>query len=326
MDVVFGFNCSSWPHVADEWIHRSRSSGWPSVETVHTIVSEGCHVVAASHAFSSNREVEFRFSFSQAEVALFQVMSLEQKHCYASFKAIVCKSVDIYTRPKKRNVELIWSPTTWKPSFSGRVKQFLKKSGTHPRDGSDVSLFLVDQLAICLDDKCLPGYFIPQYNLLETIPDEHLMTLSCIVNHIRQNPIETAMEFLTSMVLYQFRPSHFFEYLNSHLTPLPSDTVDIEKIVFQKELSFLQNLILSYDKCECCDNVWWRHIVMGREPSMTSWLVYIIVSLLLNCICSMLYNYDRVWQPLEETAASYSQREMAGGGRFHWLEVNGAWR
>ena len=33
--------------------------------------------------------------------------------------------------------------------------------------------------------------------------------------------------------------------------------------------------------------------------------------------------YDHDWQPLEETAPSHSQKEMAGGGRFHWLEVNG---
>ena len=70
----------------------------------------------------------------------------------------------------------------------------------------------------------------------------------------------------------------------------------------------------------CCDNVWWRHIVMGREPSMTSWLVYITVSLLLNCICSMYYyiriTIDSLW--MRRPPVTLKERWLAAGAFIGW--------
>ena len=77
------------------------------------------------------------------------------------------------------------------------------------------------------------------------------------------------------------------------------------------------------------DDVRWRHMLVGREQSMTSWLAYINVSLLLNCIS--MYYIIYVWSWL--TASGRDGRQLLSrrdgwrrrGGRFHWLEVNGAW-
>ena len=98
LDMVPGFKCVSWPPTAREWIYRTRQSGWPTDESIKEIVSEGCHVVAAAHHFSEERDLEFRFSFSLAEVALFQVMSTEQKQCYALFKAILRRNLKVMNR------------------------------------------------------------------------------------------------------------------------------------------------------------------------------------------------------------------------------------
>ena len=105
-DCVFAFRCLTWPPIASEWISRERVSGWPSQKTIAKIVSDGCHVVAVSHDFSEEKDIEFRFSFSVAEVSLFHDMSPEQRQCYASFKAIVGKCLKIMNTNHSADINL----------------------------------------------------------------------------------------------------------------------------------------------------------------------------------------------------------------------------
>ena len=88
-DLVYYFPCSVWPPQARSWIERERPSQWPSQDTIQRIVSQGCGIVKTAHPLSSDPDFEYRFSFSLAEVRLFETLTIDQKDCFVSFKAIV---------------------------------------------------------------------------------------------------------------------------------------------------------------------------------------------------------------------------------------------
>ena len=78
-DFVPAVACACWPSQANEWTTRVRLSGWPSKDLVEKIVGCGCHVVPIGHHSSACPEYQWRFSFSIAEVALIQSLSIPQK-------------------------------------------------------------------------------------------------------------------------------------------------------------------------------------------------------------------------------------------------------
>ena len=48
VDLVFAFRCPQWPSAAREWVNRKRH--WPTSETVHGIIQQGCAAVAKGFA------------------------------------------------------------------------------------------------------------------------------------------------------------------------------------------------------------------------------------------------------------------------------------
>ena len=72
VDIVPYVSCLTWPPIAEPWIHRKRPCSWPSKVTIRAIVSKGCRIVHKPHELSTNKEFEFRFSFSEAELILFE--------------------------------------------------------------------------------------------------------------------------------------------------------------------------------------------------------------------------------------------------------------
>jgi len=48
VDLVFAFRCPQWPSAAREWVNRKRH--WPTPETIHGIIQQGCAAVAKGFA------------------------------------------------------------------------------------------------------------------------------------------------------------------------------------------------------------------------------------------------------------------------------------
>ena len=257
-DIVLVFKCLTWPCVAGEWIHRKRQSGWPSQRTIEAIVSEGCHVVASAHDFSHDKDLEFRFSFSLAEIALFSQMSQNQKQCYVTFKATVTKCPYFLAQQNKNDNEKLKSYQL-KTIFLWACESIPKDEWTTPSGLTRCFLFLIDQLLICLRTKSLPGYFIPEYNLFDTLPKEQLEYFANVVHVIRLNLMKYAIQFLSTMFLY--RDSMFLEQLDAYLKPIPAGTKNIDKVAFIKELTFLQKLLISFDR-NVIPNFWRKSSIL----------------------------------------------------------------
>ena len=158
-DFVLAIKCNGWPLCAQEWISRQRC--WPSQDLVQTIVKEGFHIV-----FKSSPEGDFRLSYSNAETLLITNLSDLQFKTFCAFKYFVS------------HYEKNWSPNAKKAVCSYHLKTILlwycEKSD--PKDWTEDKivahlLSLIDDLILAIDEKNLPMYFMPKYNLMERLED-----------------------------------------------------------------------------------------------------------------------------------------------------------
>ncbi|XP_033747844.1 uncharacterized protein LOC117332888 [Pecten maximus] len=67
IDLVYCFQCDSWPLEAKEWITRSRLYGWPHQRLIDKIVLNGCHIVPVGDKCSDDTLLQWRISFISAE-------------------------------------------------------------------------------------------------------------------------------------------------------------------------------------------------------------------------------------------------------------------
>ena len=86
-DCSLAVPCSEWPSIAEEFKHRKRLSGFPSVDFVQRITSMGCLLVP-KFPQDSKTLLEWRLSFCLVERELMLNLSDIQKRCYLLFKAI----------------------------------------------------------------------------------------------------------------------------------------------------------------------------------------------------------------------------------------------
>ena len=159
IDFVLAIQCSGWPLCAQEWIFRPRC--WPSQDLVQTIVKEGFHIVC-----KSSLEGDFRLSYSNAETLLIGNLTDFQFKTYRAFKSFVSHY--------KKN----WSPNAKKAVCSYNLKTIVLCycERSDPIDWTedrivDHLLSLIDDLILALNEKNLPMYFMPKYNLMERLED-----------------------------------------------------------------------------------------------------------------------------------------------------------
>ena len=85
-DDVYCIRCLSWPPQASYWPTRNRSYGWPDSATIDRVVSNGCDVVRVAHRRCRQdelmRRIQYRMSFSRAEIVLLNSWTLVQQIIY----------------------------------------------------------------------------------------------------------------------------------------------------------------------------------------------------------------------------------------------------
>ena len=87
MDRAYCFRCNHWPCIALPWIQRCQLKHWPPESVLSAIEKEGCHVVPISSApLDLERDIEWRISFSIAELKLVHCMNHCQFLCYGMMK------------------------------------------------------------------------------------------------------------------------------------------------------------------------------------------------------------------------------------------------
>ena len=178
-DVVPAIKFNGWPKCSQKWVSRERL--WPPQSLVKEIIQEGFHLVPKTSP-QGDEELEWRISFSKAEVKLMRAKGLGQRnYCYRMFKMAVkenissaCKLLSTY----HLKTLLLWA------------------SERHPPDRwSDENialcfLGLLDDLLHSLVNCSCPHYFIPELNLFANCSTDHLYYLASQVSAIRKSPLK----------------------------------------------------------------------------------------------------------------------------------------
>src|SRR6218665_2731284 len=161
IDFVKCLWCHQWPKEAQGWLNRPRFHGWPTTDIISEVVQSGCHLVYAQHRSCRNDKLQWRFSFSFAELILIQSWTQTQQIVYHLLRFFAKTELMQKNCPKKDEVLctyhlktlMLWacedkSPEWWSnPSVIAICSELLK------------------MLAVWLKRNYCPNYFIPEANL-----------------------------------------------------------------------------------------------------------------------------------------------------------------
>ena len=245
VDRVPYFSCSSWPPIAKSWIDRERPSNWPSKETIQTIVSKGCRIVHMRHEQMQEKQTEFRFSFSEAELILFGTLTCDQIKCFIAFKAlikyIICK-FEYQTREGINSYCL-------KTIFLWACEEIPVDHWQTTNGWSKCLLYMIDNLFACVKARKLPGYFIPESNLLDNMKQSG--PLLDEIEALRCHPISHAAIFINATKC--FRGFHSKIY---HHTKILCRARKVSEIVLIEQLIFLQSIVAKTNVTRGC--LFWK--------------------------------------------------------------------
>lgn len=176
---------TAWPEEVSEWRSRSRPGQWPTPDSIDEIVKSGIHLVPKAHASSPNKDLEWRFSSSLAEIKLGRSLTEEPRVCYLALKALhhmELKEPEGLTSYHLKTI-MLWMcentpPELWTPDHLGQA-----------------FLALLDKVIRCLKDGRISNYFVPECNLIDLVKKDDLNEWLKKLEAIRQNPVPHLLRF-----------------------------------------------------------------------------------------------------------------------------------
>lgn len=184
LDVILAV-CAEWPEEASEWRERSRQANWPSSELIQDIIKSGIHLVPKPHALSQDKDVEWRMSFSLAEIKLGRSLREEQRLCYLAVKALHHMELKEPEGLASYHLKTILFWTCEKTHSSLWTMDTLGRG----------FLTLLDELIGCLREGRISNYFTPECNLIELVKKEDLGVWLAKLEAIRKDPIPFLIRF-----------------------------------------------------------------------------------------------------------------------------------
>ncbi|XP_033100616.1 uncharacterized protein LOC117104067 [Anneissia japonica] len=157
-DVVQCLKCQSWPSITKSFFNRERPANWPSQELLKKISHLDCLVVAVGHPSSTQRDIEWRLSFSVAETKLSHEIFQPYFECMVVLKDIKNR----YIKYDKRIKHTPFCSYFIKTACFWTCERFSHKDHRTMDLIRKVLSWLVD----CYQRRVLPHYFIPEQNLI----------------------------------------------------------------------------------------------------------------------------------------------------------------
>ena len=181
-DNVSCFYCPFWPDAAKEWKTRKRK--WPSHEHIENIVKLGTYLVSKQSDQGINHILEWRWSFSSAEIALAKIRTQRMKYVYFIFKSL------FYQHFKD-----IPGCVVSVPSYIAKTCMLHLSEQYHESWWDEISvtravLYLFKYLQHSLESGNLSHYFITSINLLASLPDITIQKALELVSKIYANPTQ----------------------------------------------------------------------------------------------------------------------------------------
>ena len=248
-DSVNYYSCSSWPPIAKPWIDRERHCNWPSIETIQTVVSKGCRIVHTPKVLSQGEESVFRFSFSVAELILFETLSSDQKKCFIAFKAFIKYGISKLENEKD---EINLSTYCLKIIFLWACETIPADVWQTTNGWSKCLLYMIDKLYSCVKCRNLPGYFIPEINLLDNL--KRSRELLDEIEQLRSSPLSYAATFIDATKC--FRGFYLNTTVAEESNILCSCAQKIKEDVLTDQLKFLIKIVRKSKETRC--GIFWK--------------------------------------------------------------------
>ena len=162
IDIVLCVRIIGWPPVARSWISRERKYAWPSNAIVSEVQRKGCDLVHVSHRDYKHNLLQWRYSFSRAEVTLIRSWTPIQQIIYHLLRYVAKRTIirewkddDKVICTYNLKTLMFWacerkSPAWWE---SNCVLDLCSK--------------LLDTLMKWIKKRSCPHYFIPEWNLFD---------------------------------------------------------------------------------------------------------------------------------------------------------------
>lgn len=183
-DNVSCFYFPKWPTVAKSWLSRNRN--WPAKTDIQIITEKGCYFVPKQSDHDTAHQLEWRLSFSSAEISIAKLRTPRMKYCYFVFKSLFYK----YLKSKVVVAEEEAHPNL--PSYVAKtcMLNMCEDNQVDWWEENSITkcvLELLMYLKRCLEKRCLTHHFIEKLNLLadaspQTI-EENLEIISRIIEH-----------------------------------------------------------------------------------------------------------------------------------------------
>ena len=245
-DFVFAIHCKQWPSQAEEWLHRPRSSGWPSQQQIKHIEEMGCHAVPIGHPKSAERDDEWRLSFSQAERYLVQSLDCNQLMSFV-FAREVLSSIKV----KDDKICSFYVKTVFFWLCEENPANYWKES-TIVQTAVDV----IKRLAKCLKDHCLPNYFVRNNNMIDHLSEKIVQASSeRLLQALHTDSlIEVSVHLLKRVGFENSDPSHTlnswsFDWLEQPMFHTCKRGEEFDNYVKSTQLiSMFDNFLIVYER------------------------------------------------------------------------------
>ncbi|KAL3865124.1 hypothetical protein ACJMK2_006753 [Sinanodonta woodiana] len=159
-DHVYVVQCPKWPSSALEWVNRNSRSGWPCQKLKQEIVQRGILLAPVGCKQDPSQDIQWRYSFNEAERRLVTSFNGTQAKCYALLKRIISEFVkpwfsdDVITSYHLKTL-MFW--TVEEIDFQAWV----------PAKLVECIFIVLKRLTQCIEDEICPSYFIPNENLFQ---------------------------------------------------------------------------------------------------------------------------------------------------------------
>ena len=173
VDRVPSIRCSTWPPMASTWVSRDRRYSWPSNQLVYELVSEGCDDVPVGHRAVADNRFQWRLSFSRAEVKLIRNWSPIQQIVYHMMRYFMKQELhkgDIIGSESSICTYHVKTLMLWACELKSTV-------WWQSQCVIDICSKLLNILKMWLFKRCLPHYFVPEWNLFN-VSDSKIRNLT----------------------------------------------------------------------------------------------------------------------------------------------------
>ena len=175
IDIAPAILCDVPGDVKDAWLSRKRC--WPDRELVEKMSTLQCYLLAKPHPFTANKLLEWRFSFSSAELLLSSAIKPWQKQCLMVLKALRRKYLQ---EPKVIASYHLKTVLFW-------VLESLPECKRESLSRGALLEKLLDELISCVREKKLPNFFIPENNMFRHYENKDLKTVLSKLTDMRQH-------------------------------------------------------------------------------------------------------------------------------------------